>query len=61
VTTSADPMLERLRRLPVRLRIAHLAALVRFERTKNAGAYQSPARKAGGGKGPTAADGGRLR
>jgi hypothetical protein len=29
--TKADPMLARLRRLPLRLRIAHLAALVRCE------------------------------
>ena len=33
---SADPMLARLRPLPVRLRIAHLAALVRWERAANA-------------------------
>jgi hypothetical protein len=31
-----DPMLARLRPLPVRLRIAHLAALVRWERAKHA-------------------------
>ncbi len=34
--TSADPRLARLKPLPVRLRIAHLAALVRWERAKNA-------------------------
>ncbi len=40
--TNADPMLERLRPLPVRLRIAHLAALVRWERAKNARSLSYP-------------------
>lgn len=41
--TGADAMLARLRPLPVRLRIAHLAALVRWERARNAGSYLFPA------------------
>ena len=31
MSAAADPMLSRLRRLPARLRIAHLAALIRHE------------------------------
>jgi len=37
---NADPMLARLTRLPVRLRIAHLAALIRCEATGSARAAE---------------------
>ena len=33
MTAAVDPMLSRLKRLPARLRIAHLAALIRLERS----------------------------
>ncbi len=36
----ADPMLSRLKRLPARLRIAHLAALIRRERKGSTRAVQ---------------------
>jgi hypothetical protein len=35
MSAAADPMLSRLKRLPARLRIAHLAALLRYERRAN--------------------------
>jgi hypothetical protein len=40
MSAEADPMLSRLKRLPLRLRIAHLAALVRCEREGSARAAQ---------------------
>ena len=39
--------LGRLRRLPPRLRVAHLAALLRWERAMSALSYPSPAERAG--------------
>ena len=35
MNTAADPMFARLKRLPPRLRVAHLAALLRCERQAN--------------------------
>jgi len=47
----ADPTLARLKRLPVRLRLVHLAALLRWERKGNARerslSCPSPAERAG--------------
>ena len=43
----ADVVLPRLRPLPPRLRIAHLAALLRVARAANAGPYPSPAERVG--------------
>jgi hypothetical protein len=39
---NSDPMLGRLKRLPLRLRIAHLVALLRYERRATAPALSSP-------------------
>ena len=43
---NADPMLARLKRLPMRLRIAHLAALLRHERQAIAQARSYPSPRA---------------
>jgi hypothetical protein len=40
MSADTDPMLSRLKRLPLRLRIAHLAALLRCEREGSARAAQ---------------------
>ena len=49
MSSEADPMLSRLKILPLRLRVAHLAALLRRERQAIAGArsYPSPCEAAG--------------
>jgi hypothetical protein len=40
MSAAVDPMLSRLKRLPARLRIAHLAALIRLERKSSARAME---------------------
>jgi hypothetical protein len=49
MSSEADPMLSKLKILPLRLRVAHLAALLRRERQAIAGArsYPSPCEAAG--------------
>jgi hypothetical protein len=51
MSVEADPMLVRLKRLPVRLRLAHLAALLRHARQPN-----NPAPAASRGEGSVASD-----
>ena len=58
MSAEADPKLARLRRLPPRLRVTHLAALLRVERAVTTGerflSYPSPAER---GEGSSTDDG----
>jgi hypothetical protein len=58
MSRQGDVMLARLKRLPVRLRIAHLAALLRWERQANARALSDPSRREE--EGSTTSNGGRA-
>jgi hypothetical protein len=58
MSRQGDVMLARLKRLPMRLRIAHLAALLRWERQENARALSNPSPREE--EGSTTSKGGRA-